>query len=286
MKKRIKALVSTLAAAVVLTLLPGSGAITAQASEPTTYSVQYLGGEINQWCYVAGSTFDTTQSYMSANSLPSVLKDGDLVVVYNGEDKPNAELNLGTAKLSNLTVYQNATAVIITGGVTDCYVLSGSYCAINGDVTNAYLYDSTTCTFNDDVLDMTLYVKDQNSSSLSCAGTVGRFCVYSLSSDKTLNEFFNIIDGALLVKDGIFYIPYDKYSATPTDEYTQAMAGASASDSASESTAASDTGTSESSSSDEYDSVPKTGDSNAYLWLFCVSAVCFTGSFILRKKAE
>lgn len=285
MKKRIKALVSLLAAVAVFALLPGGNALTVRAAEPTTYAVQYLAGDINQWRFITGSTFDATQAHMGADILPSLLKDGDSVVVYNGTDKPTKDLDLGTAKLSNLTVYQNATAVVFTGGITDCYVLAGSSCAINGDVTNAYLYDNTTCTFNNNVLDMTLYVTDQAHSNISCAGTVGRFCIYSTTYDKKMNEFFNIIDGALSLKDGTTYIPSGKYSATPTDEYTQAMTNAST-PAAPESTPAPSTGTPTVNAADEYDSVPKTGDSNAYLWLFCVSAVCFAGSYFLRKKAN
>lgn len=290
MKKRIKALVSMLAAAVVFTLLPGGITLTVKAAEPTTYAVQYLAGDINQWRFITGSTFDATQAHMGADILPSLLKDGDSVVVYNGADKPTKELDLGTAKLNNLTVYQNATAIVRTGGIKDCYVLAGSYCAINGDVTNAYLYDNTTCTFNNNVLDMTLYTTDQAHSNISCAGTVGRFCIYSTTNDKKQNEFFNIIDGALSLKDGTTYIPYDKYSATPTAEYTQAMENVSApaesAPNASESTPAPAGNASADSAADEYDSVPKTGDSNAYFWLFCASAVCFAGSYILRKKAN
>lgn len=286
MKKRIKALVSMLAAAVVFTLLPGGNTLTVKAAEPTTYAVQYLAGDINQWRFITGSTFDATQAHMGADILPSLLKDGDSVVVYNGADKPAKELDLGTAKLNNLTVYQNATAVVYTGGVKDCYVLAGSYCAINGDVTNAYLYDNATCTFNNNVLDMTLYITNQAHSNISCAGTVGRFCIYSTTNDKKQNEFFNIIDGALSLKDGTTYIPSDKYSATPTAEYTQAMTNASA-PAAPESTPAPSANASTGSSSDsEYDSVPKTGDSNVYLWLLCASAVCFAGSHLLRKKAR
>lgn len=289
MKKRIRALVSMLATAAVLALLPGSSTLPVKAAEPTTYAVQYMGGDINQWRFITGSTFDATQAHMGADVLPSILKDGDSVVVYNGEDKPAKELNLGTAKLGSLTVYQNTTAIVYTGGVTDCYILAGSYCAVNGDVTNAYLYDNTTCTFNNNVLDMTLYVTDQAHSNITCGGTVGRFCIYSTTADKKLNEFFNIVDGAMNLKDGTTYIPSDKYSGTPTEEYTQTMSGSSA-PAASESTqttAAGTTTTTASSSSDsEYDSVPKTGDSNAYLWLLCASAACLAGSCTLRRKAK
>lgn len=287
MKKRIRALVSMLTAAAVLALLPGSCTLPVRAAEPTTYAVQYMAGDINQWRFITGSTFDATQAHMGADVLPSILKDGDSVVVYNGADKPTKELNLGTAKLGNLTVYQNATAIVYTGGVTDCYILAGAYCAVNGDVTNAYLYDNTTCTFNNNVLDMTLYVSDQAHSNITCGGTVGRFCIYSTTADKKLNEFFNIVDGAMSLKDGTTYIPSGKYSGTPTEEYTQAMTNASA-PAAPESTQTPAAGTTTpatgGSSDSEYDSVPKTGDSSVYLWLLCASAACFAGSLLLRRK--
>lgn len=290
MKKRSKVFASLLAAAALL--LSAGNTLTVKAAEPTTYAVQYIAGEINQWRFVSGSTFDATQSHMGIEALPSLLKDGDSVVVYNGADKPAKELDLGSAKLGNLTVYQGATAIVRTGGIKDCYVLAGSYCAINGDVTNAYLYDNATCTFNNNVLDMTLYITDQPHSNITCAGTVGRFYVFSTTTDKSTNVFYNIIDGALKMENGTFQIPSDKYSPTPTDEYTKAMESASDPVTPTESAPAENAPTenpaentpAENAPADEYDHVPKTGDSTLHLWLFCASAVCLAGSLLLRKE--
>ena len=274
MKKRIKALVSMLTAIAVLVLLPSGNTLPVRAAEPTTYSVQFMGGTINQWRFVYGSTFDTAQAHMGAVILPTLLKDGDNVVVYNGTDAPTKELDLGTVKLNSLTVHQNATAIIFTGGVTDCYVLAGSYCAINGDVTNAYIYDNATCTFNNNVLEMNLYYSNNSpTANLSCNGTVGHFYVGSITGSK-FYEYYSVSQGALLLKNGNAQVPADKYSLEPTAEYLALKQGASVP----ENTA--NTGSS------EYDDVPKTGDYSGYLFLFFVSAACFTGSFILRKKSR
>lgn len=284
MKKRSKVFASLLAAAALW--LSVGNTLTVRAEEPVTYAVQYVGGEINQWRFLPGSTFDLTQAHMGADLLPTLLKDGDLVVVYNGEDKPTKTLDLGSAKLGNLTVYQGATAVVRTGGVKDCYVLAGSYCAVNGDVTNAYLYDNTTCTFNDNVLDMTLYITDQPHSNITCGGTVGRFYVFSTTADKSTNVFYNIIDGALKMENGTFQIPSEKYSPTPTDEYTKAMESASDPAAPTENAPAETPAENPPAAApaDEYDQVPKTGDNTLYLWLFCASAVCLAGSLLLRKE--
>ncbi|MCI8434033.1 MAG: hypothetical protein HFH83_12740 [Lachnospiraceae bacterium] len=284
MKRRSKVFASLLAAAALL--LSAGNTLTVKAEEPVTYSVQYLGGEINQWRFLTGSTFDTTQAHMGADLLPTLLKDGDLVVVYNGEDKPQKTLDLGSAKLGNLTVYQGATAIVTTGGVKDCYILADTYCAVNGDVTNAYLYDNATCTFNDNVLDMTLYINDKPHSNITCGGTVGRFYVYSLSADKSTNVFYDIAAGAMKMENGTFQIPYDKYSPTPSEDYTNAMESASnpvppAEDTPAETPAES---TPAQTPADEYDHVPKTGDSTLYLWLFCASAACLTGGLLLRNQ--
>lgn len=283
MKKGMKVIAFMLAAAVLL-LVPDSSVLSVKAEEPTTYAVQYIGGEIRQWRFLPGSTFDETQAHMGAVILPSLLKDGDSVVIYNGADGAGPELDLGTVKLGNLTVYQNATAIVYTGGVKDCYVLAGSYCAINGEVTNAHIYDSATCTFNNNVLDLTLYAAGDLHSSLSCAGTVGRFCIRSTVDDSVQKVFYSITQGAFWIDKGSLQIPYEKYSDEPSEEYTKAM------ENASNPVVPAENPPAESAPSappaDEYDHVPKTGDSAPHLWLFCASAVCLAGSLILRRSKK
>lgn len=279
MKKSIKSIVSILAAIAVLVMVPAGNVLPVKAAEPVTYSIKYIGGSVNDWRFQPGSTFDDGGYHWSIYLLNQDLKDGDAVVVYAGEVTPNKELDLGTVKLGNLTIYQNAFAAVLTGGVKDCYVLAGSTSAINGNVTNAYLYDSTVCTFNNDVLDMALYYSGTTpTSNISCAGTVGHFTADPTYDGRRYFEFYNISKGAFLIKDGTSQIPYDKYSPEPTEDYLQAKGSASAPASSAENNT--------SQAASEYDKVPKTGDSSVYLWLFCVSASCFAGSRMLRKKSR
>ena len=280
--KKMKKAMSVLAATALLVLATGVGSLTAHAAEPVTYSVKYIGGEYNDWRYQVGSTFDDSAYHREQYCLRQDLKDGDLVVVYGADAPSGKELDLGTAKLGNLTIFQNASTIVHTGGVQDCYVLAGSYCSINGNVTHAYLYDNTTCNFNNNVLDMTLYYGgDSPESNVSCAGTVGHFAGISKKNDSKYLELFNISENAFRMTDGATQVPSGKYSPEPTAEYLQAMKDASTPVT---------TGTTPSGStgkpSSEYDSVPKTGESNVSIILLCVSALCFTGNLILRKKSR
>lgn len=273
MKKRIKSFVSILAAIAVLVMVPAGNVLPVKAAEPVTYSVKYIGGSIDDWRFQPGTTFDDSAYYREIYYLNQDLKDGDAVVVYPGEVTPSKELNLGTVKLGNLTVHQNATAVVRTGGIKDCYILAGSTSAINGNVTNAYLYDKVNCTFNDNVTEMTLYYTEVPYSNLTCGGTVGHFSAVLLnqSNAKKYYDIYDVSAGALNLQYGYLITKNDKYSTTPSAQNSQATENGSAASSG---------------SSSEYDKVPKTGDSSIYLWLFCASAFCFAGSRMLRKKTR
>lgn len=293
MHKKIKLFVSMLAAAAMLVLLPGSNALTANAAEGNTYSLKYLGGDINDWRYVSGSTFEDGMYHGSLYTLKTQhLKDGDNIVVYGGDVAPGKHLDLGDVKLNSLTVHQYTTAVIFTGGIKDCYVLAGAYTAINGDVTNATLYDNTTCTFNNNVLDMILYISDKPYSNISCAGTVGYFRIIT-NTDEPYGGFYDIPKNTMKLVDGT--IQYGVWSSTPSDEYLQAKAaadGAAAAETAPNTSSGSSTTPSTpaaGTSSDEYDRVPKTGDSNNVIWLVSLvgaAAILFAGSYGLYKKAN
>lgn len=284
MKKRSKALVLSLAAAVFLVLLPLAAPLTARAEEPATFSLKYFSDR--GWRCQPLAEFQESEGDGSLGYLELYLKDGDHVVIYPG-DNTDQVLDLSAVKLGSLTVHQNANAVVKTNGIKDCYVLAGSTCAINGDVTNAYLYDSVTCNFNNNVLDMTFYVQNDNpvvpdGSTIACLGTVGRFYVHSLSMDSAVNTFYNVKTGGLIMQNGSFWMPEGTYSRTPSEEYTKATESASAP----AANAAPTPAPAPVSSSDEYDPVPKTGDSAAYLWLFPAAVLFGVGSLVLRKKAN
>lgn len=281
MKKKWKALVSTLMAALLLALLPDSSLLTAHAAEAKTYSVRYFGGDINGWRYVEGSTFGDDAYHRELYYLNLELKEGDAVVVYPGD--PNAsELHLSDVVLGNLTVAQNANAIIFTGGVKDCYVLAGAFSAINGNVTNAFLYDAVTCNFNDNVLDMTLYYSDTRSSNISCAGTVGHFRSETYAG-VTNTECFDIPLNCMRITDGTYQIL--RSYPTPSEAYLAAKNGSTAApaDTPAESTDAVQTPAAD---ADEYDAVPKTGDFSAVVPLVCAAVLFFAGSCCLYRKPE
>lgn len=279
MKKKLKALVSLLVAAAVLVLLPGSNTLTAKAEEAQTYSVRYIGGEVDDWRYVTGNTFDDNaiEHAREIYYLNQQLKAGDAVVVYAGDTIPTKELKLADVKLGNLTIHWNATAAVVTGGVTDCYVLAGAVAAVNGDVKNAYLYDTATCTFNSNVLDMVLNIESEAHSNISCAGTVGHFYTLTSAGTKTA-EFYDIAQNEMRMVNGA--CKFTQYSTTPSDAYLAAMNGTS------DTTATPAPSSTTTASSDEYDKVPKTGEHSMVIWFVCAAVVLFAGSYVLYRKSE
>lgn len=300
MHKKIKLFVSMLAAAAMLVLLPGGNSLTANAEEANTYSIKYIGGDINDWRYVAGSTFEDGVYHREIYVLKTeLLKDGDQVVIYPGDDFPsNKGLDLSGFKLGSLTIYQNTRTVIHVDSIKDCYVLAGASAAINGEVTNAHLYDNTTCTFNSNVLDMVLHINGEPHSNISCAGTVGMFEILEDNTNNTKGTFYDIPKNTMIYKDGTIQFP--NWSYQPTETYLQAKAAADGT-TASETPADTSASTAPSAggsasitpaagaSADEYDSVPRTGDSSRTGWvigLIGIAAVLFTGSYALYRKAN
>lgn len=275
MKKRIRSLVLTLVAVALLTLLPRSNVLTVKADGPETYSVAYIADTYNEWRYQPGSVFDAPKGHGPLSELLQKLKDGDSVVVYQGDD-PKKELDLGSVKLGNLTIHQGVTAIVRTGGIKECYVLAGAYAAINGDVTTAHVYDVSNCNFNNNVLDLYLYLSRDPGSNIHCVGTVGYFNASYADNGDYFAAFCDIKANQDIFKDGHFNVPDWAYGSGLSDEYLQAKA-------------AEDTGTAQAPStganaSDEYDKVPKTGDSSPVFWLLLASAACFGGSCLLRKR--
>lgn len=285
MHKKMKLLVSMLAAAAMLVLLPGGNAMTAHAEEAKTYSIKYIGGDINDWRYVPGSTFEDGASHRNLYYLLTYdLKDDDLIVIYPGDEVPSGKLlDLSGFRLSNLTIYQNANVVVFTGGIKECYVLAGAYTAINGDVTNAHLYETTTCTFNNNVLDMTLHLQTNDShSSITCAGTVGMFQVLEDNTSHSRGIFYDIPNNTMKYLDGT--IQFSNWSPEPTEAYLQAKAAASGTAAAAPEATPAPAG-----DSSEYDEVPKTGESSQAIWLIGLlgaAAILFAGSYRLYKKTN
>ncbi len=277
MRKKITFFLSVLTAAFLLVLLPDGNTLTARA-ESKTYSVRFFGGDINGWRYVDGNEFPENAQHQNADNLRNLLQEGDAVVVFGGDTDPTSPLNLGSVKLGNLTMMMgNNSAIVHTGGIKDCYILEGAFAAINGDVTNAYLYDYVTCNFNNNVLDLTLYVKDTPTSNIACLGTVGHFYV-EIDGSPWRNSY-DLPAEALIMKNGAF--PFEQYSITPSEAYLQARAAADGT-----TPAAAPAPAPSSSSDDEYDKVPKTGDSSSVTRLLWSAAALLAGSCLMRRKEK
>ena len=193
--KCFKKLVSLVAAAALLTVLPGANALQAEAAEPTTYYIKYDLDQ-GQWRMQIGEWLNDYEGrelyYLNEGS--EKVKDGDTVVILANEEKaagPDISIN---ARLGNLTV--NRTSVVIkANGMDNWYVLGESDAAISGNVTNGYVYDDAKCTFNNDVtsLRMIASVANDVDVDVSVKGTVGYAAVEN--GGGVLREYFNFVAG-------------------------------------------------------------------------------------------
>lgn len=279
--KKIRALVTTLAVAALLVLLPKSSAITADAAAPKNYVVRYISSE-NEWRYQEGSTFNEENSHREIYYLRQSLKDGDLVAVESKVSGADA-LDLGTAKLSNLTVLGSEFAVIYSGEISECYILAESACSINANVITAHVYDVATANFNGNVTELIATAEGLDfNSNIGCSGTVTHFHAYSINQPKSFYNLYNFDKNTLNVQDGNLKTLYYNYDETAPANYT---APQSASNTAAN-TASNKSTTPASGSADEYDDVPKTGETNLVFWFLAISAVCGIGSLILKKRAN
>ena len=275
--KKVKNVFTMLAAAALLFLF-GDGSLKAAAAEPVTYYVEYR-AEKEDWVYRANTPdFADNENYGDMYYMMQALKDGDIVVVnYDGSGSDPA-LDLGNVHLSNLTVAQcDSFGIIYTGDVDECVGHANGSCAINGNIGTAYLYDPVVCNFNKNVRELRLsFEEDANiTSSIGCVGTVGHF--YASSPSRVQYDFYNFQADTFHLENGDFLTPSWAFSETGTTAQPTPVPAPAPTPAA---------GNSSSSSSDEYDHVPKTGES-APVWLLYFAAFCLTGSaavYVIRRK--
>lgn len=287
--KRINKMMAAMAAVAILALLPNTNTFPVKAAEPVTYAVKYVSEE-QGWRYQPNtSTYDDSAGGGPITLLQTYLNDGDLVVVYNDLGTGTA-LDLGSVKLSNLTYAQNTkTSLVFAGAVQDCYVLGGSTGTVNCDVTNAYVYDTVTFNFNGNVGTLNLYTAgDALSSNIGTVGTVGHLYATSTTSQRVFFDLYDFAAGTLYFQDGAFVPKNTNFKnaeehAAEAPEATEAPAVTETPTAPSTDTAAPSTNATTTDPSDEYDDVPKTGQSYLYLWLLLASAACFAGSLALRR---
>lgn len=277
--KKTSLLTSAFVAALAFFLFPTTS-LTAHAKN---YAVSF-NEEKQEWKWQEGSTYDSSKEENHMYYLS--LQDGDYVAVYEGAASDGETLDLGSAKLGNLTIVNTiGTVVVKTGGISECYILANTTSSISGNVNTAYVYDPATVTFTGNVTNL---ISTSNNSDYNCnigvGGTVAYYHAYSLNDPKTFWEKYNFAAGKFSVEDGNLktqYYYYDDNGTVPTSTTTDTAAAA---ESSTTTTAAPSTTTAVASAS-EYDDVPKTGEDASYAYLLLLAAaVCGAGSVMLRKR--
>lgn len=260
--KKMKTLVSLLAAAALLLMLPGAKALQATAAEPVTYSLKYVESN-EEWRYQVGLWNDNA-GHRELYYLKESIKDGDLIVIEGGEHGLMLELPVN---LNNITFNHAYSAVITVKSVENVYVLRDSVGVVNGDVVNAHVYDNAVANFNNNVTNLYITKERSAEQSIAVAGTVAY--VKTGDAEKTYNEFYNFQANSFRQEKGVFKTEAGMYSTTPSDNAQPASPVAPAASTA----------------DSEYDDVPKTGEPSALPYLLIIaSGICFGGVYLLRSK--
>ncbi len=272
--KRMKAIV-TLFAVVAMFLLP-TAQMKAEAADPVTFSVKCLG---NEWRYQANtSKFDENYGHRELYYMYQEMKEGDIVVVYSESDS-SPDLDLGTVKLSNITICTTDPkhVVIYAGGVEDIYVLGNTSISINCNVDRGHVYDNGICSFNGNVGSITLY-KDHRGSmaNIGCSGTVGHFRMCSMDSSYTYFQLYNFQEGKFELINGNITTPDWAFSWNDPNN------GAAPAPTAAPQAPAQQPA--QQPAAGAYDSVPKTGDANMMMVLFGAASACLAGSYGLKRR--
>ena len=278
--KKIKMFAAVLAAVLGLAMIPDANAVTAKAEEPVTYSVKCVNdGDSLTWRFQANtSTYDDNGFGRELYYLLSTLKDGDVVVIYNNEEKAPL-LDLGDIRLGSLTITEGQFTMVKVGSADNFYANRGSNSSITGTITNASVYLTALANFNNDVQNLTQYFDpsvDENGPTIGCGGKVTQFTTRDYSNNNIVYTIYEV--KGLNVRDGVV-----QEGCSYSSEPVAASGNSSATNSSSSNSSAA---SSSSSNSSEYDDVPKTGQNIIYLWLLGAAAACFVGSGLLRKASH
>lgn len=270
----MKKLFTFLSVALFAMVFFATATMNAEAAEPTTYVVKY-DSATEQWYYQVGSAWDDSVPpprreiyYMTLD-----MKDGDYVVV-DSTDGGWPELNLDF-HLGNLTTYPNTACMVNAKSIAECYILHGSYVSITADVEKAWVYQDCSANFNKNCNTLELIYIDDPNMSVGVLGTCNDFCVSS--ETEVLCHLWNFTDD-LIFNEGIVKTARESYSIDPPSAPAAPVVPSTSTSTPSSTT------TSSSASAGEYDDVPKTGETAGYLWLFALAALCFAGSYSLKKK--
>ncbi len=256
----MKKLFSLFAVVMMAVLSLNLNALSVSAAEPTTYIVKY-DVATDDWYYQVGSKWNDEVTERQMYYMTLEMKDGDYVVVEAPEGSPTLELDF---HLGNLTVKPNDACTVKAKSIKDCYVLSGATATINCDVTNGYLYDFSTANFNKNCDKLEISYSDEKTVSVAVVGTCKDFYAHNEANTKVKYHVYNFT-APLYLKKGVLQNSTSEYSIDPASAPAAPSAPAAG--------------------ADEYDDVPKTGETNAYLFAFGLAAVCFLGSYSLKKRA-
>lgn len=259
--KKFTKFASLLTAAALLAFLPDSNVLTVAADAPKTYAISYVEKE-EEWCFQElTSSEEDEDDFDDFDKLEKVIKDGDSVVIYGGSD--DSQIFRIPARLNSLTIMGGDEAIIVyTEGIQEAYITYGALAAINGNIEKAYVYDDAEVSFINNVTYLEI-ISDED-ALVTCAGTVGH--AISHYDGEVEFEVYNVAADKFRVEDADIETDKEYYSTTPvsTPAPSAPQAGSS-------------------SASDEYDDVPKTGESSAVYLLLAAAAVFFAGSRALKR---
>lgn len=273
--KKLKTLVSLLAAAALLLMVPGAKNLQASAAEPVTYSLKYVEDK-GEWRYHVGAWDDNNAGHRELYYLKESIKDGDIIVIEGGEHSLTLELPVN---LNNITFNHSHHAIITAKSVENVYVLRDSVAVINGDVVNAHVYDNAVVNFNNNVTNLYITKERSGEQSIAVIGTVAY--VKTGDAEKVYNEFYNFQANSFRQEKGILKTDASMYSTIPVAPVLPQQPAVPVAPA----TPAAPVVPVVPAAGGEYDDVPKTGDSFALPYvLFAAAGVCFGGVYLLRNK--
>lgn len=282
MKKRniFKKLLALTASALMLAAIPNANVLTVSADEPVTYHLMYEGSENGEghWYYQLGE-WTNEGEHREFYYMQETLKNGDIVVVENAAP---SQLTLNV-HLSNLTIKNTSGAlamVSVTGGIDSCYFLNGSQGSVTGNVTNGYVYGASTANFNSNVTN--LYSYNDNPDAGPNIGVTGTVAYYMAEDSNDPNPPYgtHFTANTFSVQNGEL--------KTASEHYTRDVSGGPASSNtpAASQPASTPKPAASGSSADEYDAVPKTGETSPVIWLSLIAVCCLGVSLNLRRSAN
>lgn len=269
---------SLLTVSALLVLMPTSNALTASAAG-TTYSIAYVEDK-GEWRYQENSDFDEDKSHHDADDIASEIRDGDLLVIYGNTDH-SGSFDIPVS-LSNLTILgAQAYVVVTTNGVTDFYASYNSIASVAGNIQNAYVYDHAQVTFNGNIGYLEVNAHPDSYALATCTGTVGH--VLGHYDGTVYYDVYNVAAGKLEIEEMTLETEAQYYSTTPGAAPATTQETASQSNTTSGNTSTSSSASTSQADSDEYDDVPKTGESPVVFWLLGIAVASFAGSRALKK---